>query len=619
MMLRIPIWHWFSCLPIRQKVAWGYGLSLGVAIAGTGFGIVLADQQQQRAELIAEDVREELELINHLKEGAMQTFLAQEQFKGLLSVPQNLPEYYKKWREASHQFREAWEEFEETEGGTKGQEAIEREGEVEAVEDFLEKHEDSSEKYFQAIDRLLSSVDATNFSSEDIVRLQTGLSQLQRSSFMTSMNELIEDLATSITPAIYEESEEAEEGIRTSYALRLWVIGVSMATSVAIAIVLSIFISRAITYPIQSLTQVTQQALNESNFDLQSPVTTEDEVGTLATSFNHLIMSVKNLLDQQQHYSQTLEVKVAERTQELKDKNVELQDLLEKFRTTQVQMLQSEKMSSLGQLVAGVAHEINNPINFIHGNLTHLETYTHDLLGFVQLYQKYYPTPIAEIEREAEEIDLPFLQEDFSKLVSSMKIGTDRIRDIVTSLRNFSRLDEAEFKTVNIHEGIDSTLLILQHRLKARSDYPAIQVIQDYANLPMVDCYPGQLNQVFMNILANAIDALEEFNTKRTIQTIKDHPNQIKIRTSISGSKWVQIAIADNGPGMPEAIQKQIFNPFFTTKPIGKGTGIGMAISYQIVSEKHNGKLECFSTVGEGTKFIIQIPIKQQVQTALLK
>jgi signal transduction histidine kinase len=154
---------------------------------------------------------------------------------------------------------------------------------------------------------------------------------------------------------------------------------------------------------------------------------------------------------------------------------------------------------------------------------------------------------------------------------------------------------------------------------QVQKNHPAIQVIQDYANLPMVDCYPGQLNQVFMNILANAIDALEEFNTKRTIQTIKDHPNQIKIRTSISGSKWVQIAIADNGPGMPEAIQKQIFNPFFTTKPIGKGTGIGMAISYQIVSEKHNGKLECFSTVGEGTKFIIQIPIKQQVQTALLK
>jgi len=316
---------------------------------------------------------------------------------------------------------------------------------------------------------------------------------------------------------------------------------------------------------------------------------------------------------QLQDYSQALELKVAGRTQELTDKNIQLQQLLEALHSTQVQMVQNEKMSSLGQLVAGVAHEINNPVNFIHGNLTYMQEYVCNLLNFVQLYQRYYPTPIAEIEREAEAMDLEFLQADLPKLLNSMQMGTDRIREIVVSLRNFSRLDEAEFKSVNIHEGIDSTLLILQHRLKAKPKRPEIKVTLDYGELPLVECYPGAINQVLMNILMNAIDALEEFHTKRTYQEIKDHLSQIKICTSMIDSKWVKVAIADNGSGIPEAIQQQVFNPFFTTKPIGKGTGMGLAISYQIITEKHGGRLECLSTVGVGTELIIQIPVKQLV------
>ena len=194
-------------------------------------------------------------------------------------------------------------------------------------------------------------------------------------------------------------------------------------------------------------------------------------------------------------------------------------------------------------------------------------------------------------------------------VLKSINIGTERIRDIVLSLRNFSRLDESEFKAVDIHEGIDNTLMILQHRLKATDKSPEIQVIRDYGNLSKVKCYAGQLNQVFMNILANAIDALEEFNSKRTYQEIQLNPSRMTIRTSVVDSQWVKIAIADNGSGIPESIQKQIFNPFFTTKPVGKGTGIGMAISYQIITEKHGGKLEFFSTNGEGTEFVIQIPM----------
>jgi signal transduction histidine kinase len=228
----------------------------------------------------------------------------------------------------------------------------------------------------------------------------------------------------------------------------------------------------------------------------------------------------------------------------------------------------------------------------------------------VHLYQKHYPNPLGEIEKEAENIDLDFLQDDLPKILSSMRIGTDRIRQIVLSLRNFSRMDESEFKEVDIHEGIDSTLLILQHRLKAGLEHPEIKVIRDYGDLPLVECYAGQLNQVFMNILANAIDALEEINTQRVACSIEMHPCCITICTSVVDSQWVKIAIVDNGNGIPESIQTQIFNPFFTTKPVGKGTGMGMAISYQIITEKHGGTLRCFSTPEKGTEFEICIPVQ---------
>jgi signal transduction histidine kinase len=212
---------------------------------------------------------------------------------------------------------------------------------------------------------------------------------------------------------------------------------------------------------------------------------------------------------------------------------------------------------------------------------------------------------------------MEFIQADLPKVIDSMKLGTDRIRQIVLSLRNFSRMDEADFKAVDIHEGIDSTLLILQHRLKDKAERPPIQVIRDYGNLPLIECYPGQINQAFMNILANAIDALEEANVKRTYQELKENPNLINIRTAMIDSKWVKIAISDNGTGMSESVQKRIFDPFFTTKSVGKGTGMGLPISYQIVTEKHGGKLDCFSIPGEGSEFVIQILVQQQIRDAV--
>ncbi|MDZ8081837.1 MAG: sensor histidine kinase [Nostoc sp. DedQUE01] len=335
---------------------------------------------------------------------------------------------------------------------------------------------------------------------------------------------------------------------------------------VILALILGFHISSSIAKPLQLVTEVAQQVTQESNFDLQAPVTTKDETGVLATAFNNLIERVKTLL--------------AEKEQ----RSTELQEALTELHNTQLQLIQTEKMSSLGQLVAGVAHEINNPVNFIHGNIGYLDRYTQDLLKLVEVYQTHYPNPPQTLQATLDEVEFDFLSEDAMKVLQSIKVGTERIREIVLSLRNFSRLDESEFKTVDIHEGIESTLLILQHRLKGRPQSPGIEVVKDYSQLPLVECYPGQLNQVFMNLLANAIDVLEESAQQPQLR-------KIWISTQLTADDRVQIAlakpaegIADNGSGVSQAVRGRIFDPFFTTKPIGKGTGLGLFISYQIVT-----------------------------------
>jgi PAS domain S-box-containing protein len=301
----------------------------------------------------------------------------------------------------------------------------------------------------------------------------------------------------------------------------------------------------------------------------------------------------------------------------LKQQAQQLKQAVQDLQNTQAQLIQTEKMSGLGQMVAGVAHEINNPVNFIHGNITYANTYIRDLLHLVHLYQQSYP--IADIQAYSEEVDIEFLIEDLPKLFSSMKVGTERIREIVLSLRNFSRLDEAEMKPVDIHEGINSTLLILQNRLKAKPNHPDIKVIQKYGNLPLVECYAGQLNQVFMNILNNAIDALESYKSYYSDETIAVQAREITIHTDVQDSHLVIVRIADNGSGMTEDVRKRLFDPFFTTKEVGKGTGLGLSISYQIVVEKHGGSITCNSELGKGTEFVIQLPIRSAFKLPNLK
>lgn len=292
-----------------------------------------------------------------------------------------------------------------------------------------------------------------------------------------------------------------------------------------------------------------------------------------------------------------------------REKAHQLEQSLQELQQAQLKLIQGEKMATLGQLVSGVAHEINNPVGFIAANISHAKGYFEDLIGLLDLYQEIYPDADPRVTDEIETIDLEFLQEDLPKILSSMDVGIDRIRQISKSLRTFSRNDEVAKVAVNVHDGIDSTLMILKHRMKANNKRPAIEVIRDYGTLPEIKCFAGPLNQVFMNLLANAIDALEESNPGRTYAEIEQNPNTIRIATEFDEVRQMAIVkISDNGPGMTEEIKQKVFDHLFTTKPVGKGTGLGLSISRQIVVEKHDGQLSCHSTLGEGTTFIIEIP-----------
>ncbi|MDZ8082208.1 MAG: ATP-binding protein [Nostoc sp. DcaGUA01] len=385
-----------------------------------------------------------------------------------------------------------------------------------------------------------------------------------------------------------------------------------------VQVIIILFVSKfmLILRPIVKSLQNLQTGTSEiaaGNLDYRLDIHTKDEVEDLADAFNHMAMKLaesrETLMKNTEltHMNQRLELEISER----KQAQLELQKALKELQTTQTQLIQTEKMSSLGQLVAGVAHEINNPVNFISGNIIYVSEYTQQLLKLVQIYQEEFPNSRQKIQEKIDEIDLEFVVEDLPKILSSMKMGSRRIEQIVLSLRTFSHLDEADMKEVDIHEGIESTLLILQNRFKGKPEHPKIEIIKEYGELPLVECYAGQLNQVFMNVINNAIDALDMYNAQREKQEIESNPSQIIINTKLINNNRVVVKIADNGPGMTEEVKQKLFDPFFTTKPVGQGTGLGLSISYQIIVQKHSGVLQCNSQLGKGTEFWIEIPLHQ--------
>jgi signal transduction histidine kinase len=426
-------------------------------------------------------------------------------------------------------------------------------------------------------------------------------------------------------------------------------LGRTILIGLVFALVLSVAIARLLAKQIgEPINQLAERSKTLAAGDLISPIpgiNAGGEIGQLAKAYQEMALALKTLIDnleqlvaertqELEQARQTLEERVQKQTEELLYKNQQLQlaseqlkylnstltdqaeqlsQALHHLKKAQAQLVQTEKMSSLGQLVAGIAHEINNQVNFIYANLFYVSKYTTDLFELVRLYQQRYQDP--EITQQIETIELDYITTDLPKILASMQTGASRISQIVQTLRNFSRIDESGRKRFNIHDGIDSTLLILPSRLRSQAGawgrgedngYPEIQVIKEYGDLPLVDCYPRQMNQVFMNIIINAIDAINESLVNGLFSL--DNPPKIAIKTQRVNQNQIQVIIWNNGAEIPKENMGRIFDPFFTTKPVGKGTGLGLSICYQIV-EKHSGSISVSSEPGQGCELAIILPI----------
>lgn len=382
---------------------------------------------------------------------------------------------------------------------------------------------------------------------------------------------------------------------------QMWLIVGSFGSVGALAMVaIGLGITKLITRRITNLTAATQ-LLASGDLTVRLPISGNDEVAMLATGFNDMAEQLKHR-----------DAKIKHQVEELKNLVQKLQQM--------PQQVHMEKMAGLGQMVAGVAHEINNPVGFIYSNVAPAKAYVQDLFGLIELYKQHFPDPPEEIKEEEDLIDLDFVKTDLPNVLDSMKSGAERIREIVLSLRNFSRKDESEMKAVNINDGLDSTLVILGHRVKAKADFPAIEIVKDYSVLPPVYCFAREINQVFLNVIGNAIDAIKS----SMAQQRKENKNkaitfspQIRIQTDTVDSDCVIIRISNTGSFIPQAIRDKVFDPFFTTKAVGAGAGIGLSISYQIVTEKHGGKIWCDSDPELGTEFVIQLPIAMRPDDAV--
>jgi two-component system, NtrC family, sensor kinase len=549
---------WLGELRVGQKIAVGYMIALGIAMVGIASGLSLSSQYREAAFKTREDVLKEIEGLQRLQTSLLQARIHQQSLISLAEMPDRIAERQELFNQRASDFQRSWfdvlnrYDLDAPETSDYERELFNR---------VVQLHNQSVGQYFRKTRSLLDTMDETT--DGQMAEVRARFTEFEQSSWVADL-ELFSQTLDELISQTLSNGESAEAALAQAETTSTHIIVVSFVLSIVVAIAMVIFTSRAIAQPIQTVTAIAKQSAEDSDFSLQVPVTSQDEVGTLAVSINHLIQTVEQLLN------------------DLKN-------------STAQQLIASEKMASLGEMLAGVAHEINNPVNFIYGNVIHANNYVNDLLDLIHLYQAELEQTPQTVQDKAEAIDLAFIEEDLPRVLHSMKVGADRTRQIVLSLRNFSRMDETRSQPVNLHECLDSTLLILHNRTKKE-----MTIVRQYGDIPDVEGYPGPLYQVFTNLLSNAIDALSEQSTPSPTITIS---------TQRQGDR-VGICIEDNGPGIPAEHLSQIFDTFFTTKPTGKGTGLGLSICRQIVEQKHQGELSCQSTLGSGTLFQIWLPMQ---------
>ncbi|NEP79715.1 MAG: histidine kinase [Okeania sp. SIO3B3] len=554
-------------LSIAQKFGYSYAVALGVAVIGIIIGLVVSEYYEKQALQTLNITDEQSRILNDLEKYVL----------GMKSHPQNLvPVLAKK----------IWFDFEKAKflgyvskvGENLEQLAIFIDKypdnlavETEEYQQLLESYQRVTDAYVERINLLWEEIDPGNLNLEEIPQAQQRIVAYLGEKVTTQIDVKFDRLSqtlTSIVRIAEAQESQAHHALNQAIQLKTQIIIISILTSLGVAIFLAIYISRVIANPLKQLSEVSQQVIHESNFQVQATVNTEDEVGLLAISLNQLILWVG--------------------------------EYTKRLQQTQLQLIQTEKMSSLGKMVGGVAHEINNPVSFIYGNIEYAEEYVDRLLELVRLYQQHYPQPDSEIQDYLEEVDVDFLAEDFIKVLSSMKTGAERIKQIVLSLKNFSHLDESGIKFVNLQEGIENTLVILNDRLRA------IKVVKNYGELSLVECYPAKINQVFLDIILNSIDAVNQSESQFQESKIDFVPT-IKIQTEKIDGDRVKVSFWNNGPVIPSNIIKKLFDPFFTTKPVGQGRGLGLTNCYQII-QQHCGKIEVISNSEQGTEFTITLP-----------
>ncbi len=572
-------------LKVGQKINLGYVITLGIAVIGTAIGVILGEFYQHNAWEAEEHSQEEIEYIYNLQISLLLLRNDQQQLTGILSDSQQFNQKYQAIIEDGNNAQKNWQELQDFFQEVLNKHQINYQPKI---NQYNLNYQNTINNYLTELETIVNQIKPLNLAINQNLQLaQTKLFTFSNSEISLKLAQMSTELSQ-LKELANQEYLTSEKDAKEAVLMNRKIIMVSMIVSLIMAVILGNYINKLIINSLKQVTEVAKQVTEEADFKLQVPVEGNDEIAKLASYFNLLIQKVNTLLEEQKLLTEEQVIK----TQQVR------QLLEEQKKATEEQLIQSEKMSSLGRMLAGVAHEINNPINFIYGNLIHANDYIKDLLELVETYQEEIPNPPETVSEMREEIDVEFLAEDLPKLIDSIKIGAERTRQIALSLRNFSRLEETNPHLLDLHDCIDSTLVILHNRIKK-----GINIEKEYGKIPEIEGFAGSLYQVFMNLISNSIDALLE---KESINPT------ITIMTELEPEKKesVIIKIKDNGLGISPENQTKIFDTFFTTKPRGIGTGLGLAITKEIIVDKHHGKINCSSQEGIGTEFMIILPVE---------